>query len=106
MDGDDLLVSLRRVAAGGLVVDPTLVAALLAARERSSALGALSSREREVLQLMAEGLTDRAIADRLFIGLKTVQTHTSAIFTKLGLGDDPDSNRRVGAVLTWLRAAT
>lgn len=105
LDGDELLVALRRVAAGGVVIDAGLVASLLGTRRLNSPLQRLSPREAEVLQLMAEGRTDRAIADELFIGLKTVQTHTSAIFEKLGLGDDPASNRRVRAVLTWLRAA-
>lgn len=103
LDGDELLTALRRVAAGGVVVDAGLVASLLGTRRANSPLLRLSPREREVLQLMAEGRTDRSIADELYIGLKTVQTHTSAIFEKLGLGDDPTSNRRVRAVLTWLR---
>jgi DNA-binding NarL/FixJ family response regulator len=103
LDGDELLTALRRVVAGGVVIDAGLVTSLLVARRANSPLQRLSPREREVLQLMAEGRTDRSIADELFIGLKTVQTHTSAIFDKLGLGDDPASNRRVRAVLTWLR---
>jgi DNA-binding NarL/FixJ family response regulator len=103
LDGDELLTALRRVAAGGVVIDAGLVASLLVARRANSPLQRLSPRERDVLQLMAEGRTDRSIADELFIGLKTVQTHTSAIFEKLGLGDDPGSNRRVRAVLAWLR---
>jgi DNA-binding NarL/FixJ family response regulator len=103
LDGDELLTALRRVAAGGVVIDAGLVASLLVARRANSPLQRLSPRERDVLQLMAEGRTDRSIADELFIGLKTVQTHTSAIFEKLALGDDPGSNRRVRAVLAWLR---
>jgi DNA-binding NarL/FixJ family response regulator len=93
LDGDELLTALRRVVAGGVVIDAGLVTSLLVARRANSPLQ----------RLMAEGRTDRSIADELFIGLKTVQTHTSAIFDKLGLGDDPASNRRVRAVLTWLR---
>jgi DNA-binding NarL/FixJ family response regulator len=105
IDGDELLVAVRRVAAGGVVVDTNLVSTLLSARTRSSSVDQLSSRERDVLRLMAQGLTDRAIGEELFIGLKTVQTHTAGIFAKLSLGDDPHSNRRVNAVLAWLRAA-
>jgi len=105
LDGDEVLTAVRRVGAGGVVVDAGLVAGLLAARRPGSPLDKLSPREREVIQLMAEGRTDRAIADELVIGLKTVQTHTAAIFTKLGLGDDPRSNRRVRAVLAWLRGS-
>jgi DNA-binding NarL/FixJ family response regulator len=101
-----VLAALRRVAAGGVVVDAGLVAGLLGARKPGSPLDRLSPRERDVIQLMAEGRTDRAIADELVIGLKTVQTHTAAIFAKLGLGDDPRSNRRVRAVLAWLRGTT
>jgi DNA-binding NarL/FixJ family response regulator len=103
LDGDEVLTAVRRVGAGGVVVDAGLVSALLAARRPGSPLDKLSPRERDVIQLMAEGRTDRAIADELLIGLKTVQTHTAAIFVKLGLSDDPRSNRRVRAVLAWLR---
>lgn len=105
LDGDELLVALRRVVLGGVVIDAGLVSSLLSMRRADAPVQRLSPREREVLQLMAEGRTDKAIADELFIGLKTVQSHTSAIFEKLGLGDDPSSNRRVRAVLTWLRGA-
>ncbi|MGE4163967.1 MAG: response regulator [Vicinamibacterales bacterium] len=103
LDGDELLVAVRRVAAGGVVVDAKLVRELFAHRSRRDELQRLSPRELEVLRLLAEGLTDRAVADRLQIGLRTVQAHTSAIFSKLDLGEDPSSNRRVLAVLTWLR---
>jgi DNA-binding NarL/FixJ family response regulator len=105
LDGDELLVALRRVVAGGVVIDSALVSSLVDARRTSSPIENLSPRERDVLQLMAEGCTDRAIGEKLFIGVKTVQSHTSAIFDKLGLGSDPSSNRRVRAVLTWLRGA-
>jgi DNA-binding NarL/FixJ family response regulator len=63
----------------------------------------LSPREREVLSLMAEGRSNRAIGERLFLSPKTVETHVSAIFSKLGIEDTADDNRRVLSVLTWLR---
>jgi DNA-binding NarL/FixJ family response regulator len=95
--------ALRRVIDGETVVDPTIVARLLGRRRRHDPLAALTAREREVLGLVAEGLTNRAVADRLVVAERTVEAHISSIFGKLDLPDSPDHHRRVLAVLTLLR---
>lgn len=97
-----LVDALRRIAAGECVVDPSIVADLLATRRRPSALASLSDREAEVLALMAEGLTNTAIAERLTISTRTVEVHTQRVFDKLCLPDDSGANRRVLSVLAWL----
>lgn len=94
--------AVRRVADGGTVLDPEVVAALLAKREHDGPMGRLSAREREVLALMAEGRSNAAIAGRLFISEKAVSKHSNAIFTKLDLAVSDDDNRRVLAVLAHL----
>ena len=99
-----LTEAITRVVAGGVVVDPELVAQLLERRRRADPLDELTSREREVLSLMAEGLTDRGIAQRLYVTPKTVETHTRHIFQKLSLPESALDNKRVHAVLTYLRA--
>lgn len=96
--------ALRRIAAGGTVIDPEVVTRLLARRQEQDAFSSLTPREREVLELMASGHSNTAIAERLFIGQKTVETHVGAIFSKLGLSQDVEIDRRVRAVLTFLRA--
>jgi DNA-binding NarL/FixJ family response regulator len=96
--------AIARVLAGRVVVDPTLVAQLLDRRRRTDPLDELTTREREVLGLMAEGLTDRGIAQRLYVTPKTVETHTRHIFQKLALPESALENKRVHAVLTYLRA--
>ena len=95
--------ALRRVVAGECVVDPLIVRELMTRQRRTDPLGALSDREREVLALMAEGLSNRAIAQRLFITERTVEVHTSHVFMKLDLPEDDLANRRVLAALTYLR---
>ena len=95
--------AVRQVAGGGTVMDPEVVAQLLD-RNQAGPLAALTSREQEVLALMAEGRSNAAIAARLFIAEKTVDKFTSNIFTKLGLPVSEDDNRRVLAVLTYLNA--
>jgi len=98
-----LLEALTSVASGGTVLDPEVVGHLLGRNELAEQLGRLSEREREVLELMAQGLSNRAIADRLVIEMKTVETHIARILTKLDLHQTPDEHRRVLAVLAWLR---
>ncbi|MCU1600515.1 MAG: two component transcriptional regulator, LuxR family [Frankiales bacterium] len=98
-----LVDALRTISAGGTVLDPDVVSHLLGRREIAEQLLRLSARERDVLALMAEGLSNSAIADRLVIDIKTVETHIARILTKLDLHQTPDEHRRVRAVLTWLR---
>jgi DNA-binding NarL/FixJ family response regulator len=100
-----LVDALRRLAEGESVVDPTIVSRLLGRRRQTSALEELTGREREVLELLAEGLSNRAIAERLVVAERTVEAHVKQIFQKLDLAASPDSHRRVLAVLTYLRAA-
>ena len=95
--------ALDTVVAGGTVLDPDIVRSMMHAHDRREPLHALSEREREVLTLMAEGRSNTAIADRLVVAVKTVESHIANIFTKLGLHDAPDDHRRVLAVLTALR---
>ncbi|WP_345044230.1 response regulator transcription factor [Streptomyces sannanensis] len=103
-DIDELGSALKRVAAGGTVVDPAVVARLMDAPRAPGPLDGLTAREREVLALMAEGRSNEAIAQQLVIGGKTVETHVRNIFTKLLLEADLMDHRRVMAVLTYLRA--
>jgi len=98
-----LLDALGTVVGGGTVLDPEVVSHLLGRNELADQLDRLSAREREVLELMAQGLSNRAIADRLVIDVKTVETHIARIMTKLDLHQTPDEHRRVLAVLAWLR---
>jgi DNA-binding NarL/FixJ family response regulator len=98
----DFLDALARVAAGGSALDPEIVAALLLARQ--SLLTSLSGREREVLALAAEGFSNRAIADRLVVTDRTVETHMRSIFQKLRIAESTTSHRRVLAVLAYLRS--
>jgi DNA-binding NarL/FixJ family response regulator len=104
LDVDDFLEAVRRVANGGSALDPQVVSALIGAPRRSSALDALSPREREVLSLMAEGRTNAGIAGRLWLTEKTVETHVRTILMKLDLVVSIEGHRRVLAVLTYLRA--
>ena len=101
-DVKEFVEGVRLVAAGGTVLDPEVVATLMA-RQREEPLDRLTAREREVLALMAEGRSNAAIAGALYVTEKAVAKHTNSIFTKLDLPLAPDDNRRVLAVLTWLR---
>jgi DNA-binding NarL/FixJ family response regulator len=94
--------ALRRVAAGGTVLDPEVIAKLLGRRARDEPMAALSPREREVLALMAEGRSNSAIAQSLYVSEKAVSKHSTSIFIKLGLAPSDDDNRRVLAVLAYL----
>jgi DNA-binding NarL/FixJ family response regulator len=100
---DDLVDAVRRVAAGGSVIDPEVVARLLGRPRRHSPLDELTPREREILALMAEGRSNQGIADRLVLELKTIEGHVGQIFAKLGLEPSADDHRRVLAVLTAVR---
>jgi len=103
-DVDEFVDSIRRVARGGLVLDPAVVARLVDKPRLRGPLDNLSERERDVLALMAEGRSNAAIAQRLFVTPKTVEAHTASIFSKLGLLPAQDDHRRVLAVLEYLRA--
>jgi DNA-binding NarL/FixJ family response regulator len=96
--------AVRTVASGGTAIDPEVVAQLMARHARDELLDRLTPREREVLALMAEGLTNAGIAARLFVTEKAVSKHINNVFTKLGLYPAEDGNRRVLAVLTYLNA--
>lgn len=102
-DVDEFVAAVRKVAEGGTVLDPEVVAQILA-RRRSSALDDLTPREREVLALMAEGRSNQAVADALVVTPGAVEKHVSSIFGKLGLPANEEDNRRVLAVLAYLRA--
>jgi DNA-binding NarL/FixJ family response regulator len=99
-----LVDAIRRVHEGESVVDPTIIASLVGRRRRQDPLAELSGREREVLSLVAEGLSNKAISARLYVTERTVEAHVTQIFLKLRLDESPDSHRRVLAVVTFLRA--
>jgi DNA-binding NarL/FixJ family response regulator len=101
----ELLDAAHRVASGGSAIDPAVVQELVRARRRDDRLTRLTEREREALALIAEGRSNRAIAERLGITTKTLEGMSGTIFAKLGLEDDPDINRRVLAVLLYLDGA-
>jgi DNA-binding NarL/FixJ family response regulator len=99
-----LIDALRRLDDGETVVDPTIVSRLLGRGRRDDPLEELTAREREVLGLVAEGLSNKAIAARLFVTERTVEAHVKQVFMKLRLETSPESHRRVLAVLAYLRA--
>ena len=105
IDVDDFLVSLRRVANGGSAIDAEVVSQILGRSQRSSDLDRLTPREREVLTLMAEGLSNGGIADRRVVSHGAVEKHISNVFMKLGLDVEESGHRRVLAVLTYLRGS-
>jgi DNA-binding NarL/FixJ family response regulator len=102
IDIEDFIGTLRRVADGGTALDPQVVSRLLASEDDHGALGALTPRERDVLGLLAEGLSNPAIAERMDITLRSAEKYVSSIFAKLGLPDTGGENRRVLAVLRFL----
>ncbi|MBT2231021.1 response regulator transcription factor [Nonomuraea sp. NEAU-A123] len=103
-DVEQFVESVRRVAAGGTAMDAEVISQLLVRRERDEPLGELTPKEREVLAMMAEGMSNAAIAARLFVTDKAIGKHTNNIFAKLGLPPSDDHNRRVMAVLAYLEA--
>lgn len=96
--------ALRRIVEGETVIDPTIVSRLVGRRRREDPLSNLTEREREVLGLVAEGMSNRALAARLVITERTVEAHITQIFQKLRLSESPDEHRRVLAVLAFLRS--
>lgn len=103
---DELVDAVHRVAAGGTVIDPEVVRIVLQTPRRSDPMASLTAQERIVLELVAEGHSNDRIAQRLTVSARTVETHTSRIFTKLGLEANPATHRRVLAVLAHLRAGS
>jgi DNA-binding NarL/FixJ family response regulator len=101
---EEFLDALGRVAGGATILDPQVVAQLLAGQRREHALAALTARERQLLGLMAEGHSNTAIAGRLVVSASAVEKHIGNVFAKLGLPPDDSQHRRVLAVLTYLRA--
>jgi DNA-binding NarL/FixJ family response regulator len=102
-DLDQFAEAIRRVGSGGSVVDPEVAAMLVGRRRGTDAIDAMSARELEILKLMAEGRSNGGICERLVLSPRTVESHVSAIFRKLGLDEQPDGHRRVLAVLAYLR---
>jgi DNA-binding NarL/FixJ family response regulator len=102
-DIGDFVAAVRRVAAGGSALDPSIVS-LLVGRRRGSALDEVTPRELEVLELMAEGRSNRAIAERMVVTERAVEKHVTSIFAKLRLPTSSDDHRRVLAVLTYLQS--
>jgi DNA-binding NarL/FixJ family response regulator len=100
-----LVDALKRIAEGECVVDPTIVRQLLGKPRDSGPLDTLTERERDVLAAMAEGYSNEAIAQRLYLAPKTVEANIHRVLQKLDISESPDSNRRVLAVLTYLRSA-
>jgi DNA-binding NarL/FixJ family response regulator len=103
-DIQEFLDALHRVAGGGVVIDPDIIAQLFGRSRDPNPLDALSDRERQVLALIAEGHSNRSICEILFLSKRTVESHVAAIFKKLGLRESPAEDRRVLAVLTYLRS--
>jgi DNA-binding NarL/FixJ family response regulator len=103
-DVSDFLDALNRIAGGGTVLDPEVVTQLLGASRRTDSVDSLTPRERQVLQLMAEGRANTAIGAALHLSAGAVEKNVTSIFTKLGLAPSPDDHRRVLAVLRWLES--
>ena len=106
LDVSDFIAAAERVASGGSVLDPQLVETLIASAHRDNPLRSLSERERDVLALMAQGLTNTGIARRLVVSDRTVEGHVRHLLQKLDIPEDDDTHRRVLAVVTHLQSAT
>lgn len=106
MEAHTLADTVRKVAEGQCLIDPLVVGAVFARRRRTAPLEALTPRERDVLALIAEGLSNAAVAHELHLSERTVEVHVGTIFAKLGIDVQASTNRRVLAVLEYLRAAT
>jgi len=102
IDLDDFTATVRHVAAGGSALDPQVVSQLLASDRGDGPLSTLTPREREVLELIAEGRSNKGIADRLAVSTGVVQKHVGSLFAKLGIPDSDDDHRRILAVLAFL----
>ena len=102
-DVAEFVDAVRRVAGGGTVLDPEVVAQIVTRRRRDERLASLSPREQEVLALMAEGRSNQAVAERLSVGAGTIEKHVTSIFGKLGLDESESDHRRVLAVLAYLQ---
>lgn len=103
-DGAILLDALQRIVDGDTVIDPTIVSRMIGRQRREGPLATLTARERDVLALVAEGLSNRAIAERIHLSERTVEAHVTQVLQKLQLYETPDQHRRVLAVLAYLRA--
>jgi DNA-binding NarL/FixJ family response regulator len=106
LDLSTLTDALRRLEEGETVIDPTIVSRVLGRRRQRGDLARLTPRELEVLALVAEGLSNKAIADRLNVNERTVESHTTQVFQKMDIEPSSDSHRRVLAVLSYLRASS
>ncbi|MGW7534091.1 response regulator transcription factor [Amycolatopsis sp. NPDC054798] len=103
-EAEQFIDALERVAAGGTAMDPAVISKLLTSGSPDQRLGSLTERERSVLELMAEGLSNAEIARRLFLSESAISKYTTSLFGKLGITDDDTGNRRVLAVLTYLNS--
>jgi DNA-binding NarL/FixJ family response regulator len=104
LEVEDFVDAVRRVGRGGSAIDPEVVSQLVTAREAREPLDGLTPREKDVLALIAEGRSNQAICEKLFLSPKTVETHVNRIFHKLDLAPTPEGHRRVLAVLAYLRS--
>jgi DNA-binding NarL/FixJ family response regulator len=104
-DLDAFAASIRRVGEGGSVIDPEVVSSLVGRRRQEGPVTALTDREREILEMMAEGRSNQGISERLVVSPRTIESHVRTIFQKLELAPADDDHRRVLAVLEYLRAA-
>jgi DNA-binding NarL/FixJ family response regulator/class 3 adenylate cyclase len=103
---DEFITTARQVTSGASIIDPLVTEQLLSKRRAETKVSSLTDREQDVLALMAQGLSNQAICANLYLSPKTVESHVRSIFSKFGLPDEPEGNRRVQAVLRWLQVDT